>query len=99
MSQTYGSAISIMLGAPTQTTDANNVSTIVSFDNFGRTTQRVVANRATLLYNYTEGMLSSIVRIADYLGDVDRGYADGADTIGSIYWFCTLVHAAITPYW
>ena len=81
MSQTYGSAISIMLGAPTQTTDANNVSTIVTFDNFGRTTQTTVANRATLLYNYTEGMLSSIVRSAD---NVNQTYSFVYDSFGNV---------------
>ena len=81
VSQTYGSAISIMLGAPTQTTDANNVSTIVTFDNFGRTTQTTVANRATLLYNYTEGMLSSIVRSAD---NVNQTYSFVYDSFGNV---------------
>lgn len=35
-------------------------------------------------------------RTADYLGGVNRGYAPGADAIGSIFWCYTLIHSALT---
>lgn len=36
-------------------------------------------------------------RVADHLGGVDRGYAQGADTLGSIFWMYTLLFSLASP--
>lgn len=58
----YNTAVTQMLGLPTLITDANNTSTSVIYDEFGRTTQTNIANQANLCYNYENGNLKSIVR-------------------------------------
>ena len=58
----YSTAISQMLGLPTNVTDANNTVTSIAYDHYGRTTQTSVANQASITYNYNNGDLTSIVR-------------------------------------
>ena len=59
---TYGDANSQMLGLPTAVTAPNGTVTNTVYDTYSRVTETSVANLATLLYNYTNGYLSSITR-------------------------------------
>ena len=59
---TYGDANSQMLGLPTAVTAPNGTVTNTVYDTYGRVTETSVANLATLLYNYTNGYLSTITR-------------------------------------
>ena len=58
----YSTALSKMMGAPTLVLDGNNTPTVISYDEFGRTSQTTVANLTSLSYNYSNGNLSSISR-------------------------------------
>lgn len=58
----YSSALNKMMALPSKVTDANGTVTNIIYDNFGRTTQTSVANRATLGYTYDDGSLTEILR-------------------------------------
>ncbi len=69
-----------MLGLPSAVTDANGTVTNILYDNFGRTMQTTVANSATMVYNYSNGNLSSIVRT---VGGVTQYYYFTYDAFGN----------------
>lgn len=58
----YSTALSQMMGTPTLVLDGNNTPTVISYDEFGRTSQTTVANLTSLSYNYSNGNLASISR-------------------------------------
>ena len=62
ISYTYGDANSKMLARPTSVTAPNGTVTTTSYDAHNRVVQTNVDGEATLVYNYSNGYLSSIVR-------------------------------------
>ena len=58
----YDTAQSIMLGLPTGTTDAKGHTQSQTYDIQGRPDTKSIANRITLDYNYTRGLLTQVVR-------------------------------------
>ena len=59
---TYGDDNSKMLARPTSVTAPNGTVTTTSYDVHNRVVQTNVDGEATLVYNYSNGYLSSIVR-------------------------------------
>ena len=62
ISYTYGDDNSKMLARPTSVTAPNGTVTTTSYDSHNRVVQTSVDDEATLVYNYSNGYLSSIVR-------------------------------------
>jgi RHS repeat-associated protein len=81
VSYEYGSDWNKMLGLPSAVTDAKGTVTNILYDNFGRTTQTSVANRAILEYTYDAGNLTEILRSAS---SGNQAYSFEYDAFGNM---------------
>lgn len=61
-SYVYGTKQSIMTGQATAVSDAMGNTTTTTYDSKGRVTKKDFANKGSLVYTYTEGILSGVTR-------------------------------------
>ena len=61
-SYVYGTKQSVMTGQATAVSDAKGNTTTTTYDSKGRVTKKDFANKGSLVYTYTEGILSGVTR-------------------------------------